>query len=127
MTGKHKYSKHSDEKEIDYPGIRSIVDCLEILEGAGRVVEQLQRATNTCFNPSKKMQSIADQISIVAQSLSPKIAKLDYLRGLYRTEFQNICEHKWSDYDEYETCIGGDDNGGRVVRVRLCELCHKTE
>jgi hypothetical protein len=127
MTGKSKYSKHSDEKEIDYTGVRSVIDCLEILRNVGSAMEQLQRAVNECENPTKKMQSLADSASIIAQSLIPKLAKLGKFREAYNTEFQSICEHKWSDYDDYETCIGGDDTGGRIIRARMCELCYKIE
>ena len=70
---------------------------------------------------------LSDQISIITQSLMPKMEKLDKLREAYIAEFQKTCPHNWSDPDEYETCIGGDDLGGRVVRVRLCELCGKTK
>ncbi len=127
MPGKHRYSKHNDEKEIDYTGVRSVVDCLEMLSGVADVAGQLQRATNACVNPTKKMQSLADSASVIVQSLIPKLARLDKVREAYVAEFQSICEHKWSDYDEYETCIGGDDTGGRIVRARMCELCSKME
>jgi len=127
MTGKNKYSKHSDDKEIDYTGVMGIVDCLEMLRGVESVMEQLQSATKTCVNPTKRMRTLADSVSVIAQSLSPKLTNLGKVREAYKTEFQSICEHKWSDYDDYETCIGGDDNGGRVIRAKMCELCYKIE
>ena len=127
MRGKHKYSKHDDEKEIDYDRVKDIVDCLDSLRGVGNIMKQLEYATNACTNPTKKMQTLADSASIIAQSLNSKVTKLDKIREEYKAEFQNICEHKWSDYDEYETCIGGDDNGGRIVRARMCELCYKID
>ena len=127
MPGKHRYSKHNDEKEIDYAGVRSVIDCLEMLSGVADVAGQLQRATNSCTNPTKKMCLLADNASVIAQSLNSKLAKLGKIRDEYTAEFQSICEHKWSDYDEYETCIGGDDTGGRIVRARMCELCSKME
>ena len=127
MTGKSKYSKHIDEKEIDYAGVKSIVDCLESLRGVKNAMEQLQSAVNKCKNPTKKMQTLADNASIIAQSVIPELKKLGNFREAYKTEFQNICEHKWSDYDDYETCMGGDDNGGRIIRARMCESCYKIE
>lgn len=127
MTGKSKYSKHNDEKEIDYDGVKCLVDCLDMLGGIENAMKQLHSATNECVNPTKKMRLLADNASVIAQSLNSKLAKLGKIREEYKAEFQSICEHKWSDYDEYETCIGGDDSGGRIVRAKMCEFCYKIE
>ena len=124
---KQKYHQQGDFGGCDYAGMQDIVYHLEAACEMGKTLDNLLRAASVCSNPSRRMQSLADQVSIATQSLMPKVAKLGYLSELYKQEFQKVCEHSWSAPDEYETGVGGDEHGSRVVRVRLCHLCGKTE
>lgn len=122
-----KYSQQKDGSYVDYDRICHLVDCLETISGASNVLDELLKATSVCHNPTKRMQSLTDQISIMTQSLIPKMAKLNNIASQYKIEFQKECHHKWSNPDEYETGVGGDEYGTRVARVKMCELCGKIE
>lgn len=107
--------------------IRDLCDTLGIVCGLNPLTYELLKKVETCKNPSRKMQSIADKINISTQDLMPIMARLENLRNQYSEEFMKVCEHEFVT-DEVEVFTSESrcyDDGPTMRRITFCVYCEK--